>query len=73
MIPFLYDNITLFRRSGRSGSETRLYYSIMSGFVPQPDLQYIMTIFQLEKVLFLFHISRNGDLQAPIKKSTFYG
>ncbi len=23
---------------------------VMSGFVPQPDLQYIMTIFQLEMV-----------------------
>ncbi len=25
LIPFLYDNITLFRRSGRSGSEIRLF------------------------------------------------
>ena len=24
------------------------FYSVMSGFVPQPDLQYVMTICQLE-------------------------
>ncbi len=69
LIPFLYGNITLFRRSGRSGSETRLFIVscpnqrqmrvwYLAGFVPLPDLQYVMTICQLEMVLDYFRIKK---------------
>ena len=51
----------LWHSAGRGGSETRLFIAScpnqrqvriwhLAGFVPQPDLQYIMTICQLEMV-----------------------
>ena len=36
VIPFLYDNITLFRRSGRSDSETRLFIVSCRGSFLKP-------------------------------------
>ncbi len=35
---------------GRVEERNPTFYSVMSGFIPQPDLQYIMTICQLEMV-----------------------